>query len=121
MPEDSRTISVGMDGTVAVQVGEEALPTPVGTIQLARFSNPAGLSPLGKNLYSPTVASGNPIVENPGVNSMGTLVQGFLEMSNVSVVDEMINMIIAQRAYEINSKAIQTSDDMLQTANNIMR
>ena len=121
VPEDARSISVGMDGTVAVQVGEETLPTPVGTIQLARFSNPAGLSPIGKNLYSPTVASGNPIVENPGVNSMGTLVQGFLEMSNVSVVDEMINMIIAQRAYEINSKAIQTSDDMLQTANNIMR
>lgn len=121
VPQDARAITIGMDGTVAVQVGEDSLPTPVGTIQLARFANSAGLSPLGKNLYIPTVASGNPIVENPGVNSMGTLNQGFLEMSNVSVVDEMINMIVAQRAYEINSKAIQTSDDMLQTANNIIR
>ena len=121
IPQDSRQVSIGMDGTVAVQVGEESLPTPVGTLQLARFANPAGLTPMGKNLYIPTVASGNPIVENPGTNSMGTLNQGFLEMSNVSVVDEMINMIVAQRAYEINSKAIQTSDDMLQTANNIIR
>jgi flagellar basal-body rod protein FlgG len=121
VPQDARQITIGMDGTVAVQVGEESLPTPVGALQLARFANPAGLSPLGKNLYIPTVASGNAIVENPGVNSMGTLNQGFLEMSNVSVVDEMINMIVAQRAYEINSKAIQTSDDMLQTANNIIR
>jgi flagellar basal-body rod protein FlgG len=121
VPQDARSVNIGMDGTVSVQVGEESLPTPVGTIQLARFANPAGLSPLGKNLYVPTVASGNPIVENPGANGMGTLNQGFLELSNVSVVDEMINMIVAQRAYEINSKAIQTSDDMLQTANNILR
>ena len=121
VPQDARSVTIGMDGTVSVQVGEESLPTPVGTMQLARFANPAGLSPLGKNLYTPTVASGNAIVENPGANGMGTLNQGFLELSNVSVVDEMINMIVAQRAYEINSKAIQTSDDMLQTANQIIR
>ena len=102
-------------------VGQEPLPTRIGTIQLARFSNPAGLTPLGKNLYAATAASGNAVVENPGVNGMGTLIQHFLELSNVSVVDEMINMIIAQRAYEVNSKAIQTSDDMLQTANQIIR
>ena len=121
VPQDARQVQIGLDGTVSVLVGEEALPTPVGTIQLARFVNPAGLVPLGKNLFSPSAASGNPVVENPGVNGMGGLNQFFLELSNVSVVDEMINMIVAQRAYEINSKAIQTSDDMLQTANNIIR
>ncbi len=121
VPQDARQVQIGLDGTVSVLVGEETLPTPIGTLQLARFVNPAGLAPLGKNLFSPTAASGNAVVENPGVNGIGTLVQGFLELSNVSVVDEMINMIVAQRAYEINSKAIQTSDDMLQTANNIIR
>ncbi|MCH7478483.1 MAG: flagellar basal-body rod protein FlgG [SAR324 cluster bacterium] len=121
VPQDARQVQIGLDGTVSVLVGEEALPTPVGTIQLARFVNPAGLVPLGRNLFSPSAASGNPVVENPGVNGMGALNQFFLELSNVSVVDEMINMIVAQRAYEINSKAIQTSDDMLQTANNIIR
>lgn len=121
IPQDTRQVSIGLDGTVSVLVGEESLPTPIGTVQLARFANPAGLTPQGKNLYQPTAASGNAVVENPGVNGMGTLNQNFLELSNVSVVDEMINMIVAQRAYEVNSKAIQTSDDMLQTANNIIR
>ena len=121
VPQDTRQVQIGLDGTVSVLVGEDPLPTPIGTIQLARFANPAGLTPLGKNLYSPSAASGNPVVENPGVNGMGTLIQSFLELSNVSVVDEMINMIIAQRAYEVNSKAIQTSDEMLQTANQIIR
>jgi flagellar basal-body rod protein FlgG len=121
IPQDTRQVQIGLDGTVSVLVGEDPLPTPIGTIQLARFANPAGLTPLGKNLFAPTAASGNPVVENPGVNGMGTLIQSFLELSNVSVVDEMINMIIAQRAYEVNSKAIQTSDDMLQTANQIIR
>ncbi|MDH5752430.1 MAG: flagellar basal-body rod protein FlgG [Deltaproteobacteria bacterium] len=121
IPQDTRQVQIGLDGTVSVLVGEDPLPTPIGTIQVARFSNPAGLVPIGKNLYTPTAASGNPMVENPGVNGMGQLNQYFLELSNVSVVDEMINMIIAQRAYEVNSKAIQTSDDMLQTANQIIR
>ncbi|MEE8434626.1 MAG: flagellar basal-body rod protein FlgG [bacterium] len=121
IPQDARQVQIGLDGTVSVLLGEETLPTPIGTMQLARFVNPAGLAPLGKNLYSPSAASGNAVVENPGINGMGTLNQSFLEISNVSVVDEMINMIIAQRAYEVNSKAIQTSDDMLQTANNIIR
>ncbi len=121
VPQDARQVQIGLDGTVSVLVGEETLPTPVGTIQLARFVNPAGLVPLGRNLFSPSAASGNPVVENPGVNGMGALNQFFLELSNVSVVDEMISMIVAQRAYEINSKAIQTSDDMLQTVNNIIR
>lgn len=121
LPQDTRQVQIGLDGTVSVLVAEDPLPTPIGTVQLARFPNPSGLTPLGKNLYNPTAASGNPVVENPGVNGMGTLIQSFLELSNVSVVDEMINMIIAQRAYEVNSKAIQTSDDMLQTANQIIR
>lgn len=121
LPQDTRQVQIGLDGSVSVLVGEDPLPTPIGTVQLARFANPAGLVPLGKNLVAPTAASGNPIVENPGINGMGNLTQYFLEMSNVSVVDEMINMIIAQRAYEVNSKAIQTSDEMLQTANQIIR
>ncbi len=121
VPQDTRQVQIGLDGTVSVLVGEDPLPTPIGTIQLARFANSAGLTPLGKNLYAPSAASGNPVVENPGVTGMGTLIQSFLELSNVSVVDEMINMIIAQRAYEVNSKAIQTSDQMLQTANQIIR
>ncbi|MDH4224938.1 MAG: flagellar basal-body rod protein FlgG [Deltaproteobacteria bacterium] len=121
IPQDARRVEVSFDGSVQVWVGDDNQPTPVGTIQLARFSNPAGLSPMGKNLYAPTVASGNPVVENPGVNGMGSLQQSYLEISNVSVVDEMVNMIVAQRAYEINSKAIQTSDDMLKTANSIIR
>jgi flagellar basal-body rod protein FlgG len=121
VPQDARQVSIGLDGTVSVLIGEDSLPTNVGTIQLARFANPAGLVPLGKNLYNPTVASGNPMVENPGINGMGSLNQAFLELSNVSVVEEMINMIVAQRAYEINSKAIQSSDEMLQTANQIIR
>ncbi|MDH4120840.1 MAG: flagellar basal-body rod protein FlgG [Deltaproteobacteria bacterium] len=121
IPKDARKVQINRDGSVMVWVGDEAQPTTVGTIQLARFVNPAGLTPLGHNLYAPSVASGNAVVENPGQNGMGALLQGFLEMSNVSVVDEMINMIVAQRAYEVNSKAIQTSDDMLKTANNIIR
>jgi flagellar basal body rod protein FlgG len=89
-----------------------------GTLQLARFINPAGLRSLGKNLYSPTEASGDEITGTAGENGLGTIAQGFLEMSNVSVVDEMVSMITAQRAYETNSKVIQTADDMLQHIKN---
>jgi flagellar basal-body rod protein FlgG len=106
---------------VSVIQADDPTPVEIGTIQLARFVNPAGLRSLGKNLYSPTEASGDEIVGTPGENGFGTIAQGFLEMSNVSVVDEMVNMITAQRAYEINSKVIQTADDMLQLANNLKR
>jgi len=75
VPQDTRQVQIGLDGTVSVLVGEDPLPTPIGTIQLARFANPSGLTPLGKNLYAPSAASGNPVVENPGVNGMGTLIQ----------------------------------------------
>ena len=121
IPTDTISISVGMDGTVSVIEAGDATPTEIGTLQLARFVNPAGLRSLGKNLYAPTEASGDEITGTAGENGFGTIAQGFLEMSNVSVVDEMVSMITAQRAYETNSKVIQTADDMLQMANNLKR
>ena len=93
----------------------------MGTIQLARFPNSAGLTPVGKSLYLSSPASGNPIIDAPASNGMGSINQGFLEGSNVAIVEEMVNMITAQRAYEVNSKAIQTADAMLQTANGLVR
>lgn len=121
VPTDSTSISVGTDGTVsALQAGQSA-PTELGTIQLVRFVNPAGLQSIGRNLELETSASGQPITGTGGESGFGTIAQGFLEMSNVSVVEEMVNMIVAQRAYEINSKAIQTADEMLQIANNVRR
>ncbi len=121
IPTDTVSISVGMDGTVSVIQAADPTPTEIGSIQLARFVNPAGLRSMGKNLYLPTVASGTEITGTPGQTGLGTIAQGFLEMSNVSVVDEMVNMITAQRAYETNSKVIKTADDMLQMANNLKR
>jgi flagellar basal-body rod protein FlgG len=121
IPQDTRKIEIGFDGTVSVYLRDETQPEAIGSVQLARFTNPAGMTPIGKNLYLPTPASGNPIVDAPGSNSMGRLNQGFLEMSNVALVEEMVDMITAQRAYEVNSKAIQASDEMLQTANNLTR
>ena len=96
-------------------------PEAIGSLQLARFQNPAGLTPIGKNLYVSTPASGNAVLDSPAANGMGGLNQGFLEGSNVSLVEEMVNMITAQRAYEVNSKAIQSSDEMLKTANGLIR
>ena len=121
IPTETRKIEIGFDGTVSIFLRDETEPEAVGTIQLARFPNAAGLTPVGKNLYLSSPASGNPIVDAPASNGMGSLNQGFLEGSNVSIVEEMVDMITAQRAYEVNSKAIQTSDSMLQTANNIVR
>jgi flagellar basal-body rod protein FlgG len=121
IPTDTMAISIGTDGTVSVLQAGDTEPTEVGTITLARFVNPAGLSSIGRNLYLPTAASGEEVTGTPGQDGFGTIAQGYLEMSNVSVVDEMVNMITAQRAYESNSKAIQAADDMLQLANNIKR
>ena len=121
IPRDAVSISVGIDGTVSVLQAGESAPSEVGTIELARFVNPAGLISTGRNLYTTSEASGDETTGTPGVDGLGSLAQGFLEMSNVSVVDEMVNMITAQRAYETNSKSIQTADDMLQIANNIKR
>jgi len=92
-----------------------------GRIELANFANPAGLSSLGRNLYDKTDASGEPIMGNPGENGLGTLSQNYLEMANVSVIDEMVKMIVGQRAYEINSKSVQTADNMLGIINNLKR
>lgn len=119
VPTDTVSLSIGTDGTVSVLTAGDTEPTEIGTIQLTKFSNPAGLESIGRNLYLPTLASGDAIIGTAGEEGFGTLAQGYLEMSNVSVVEEMVNMIVAQRAYEINSKAIQAADQMLQIANNI--
>lgn len=121
IPPEATKIMIGQDGLVQVLVGDDPTPTKIGNIQLSKFINPAGLNPIGKNLYLATSASGTPGVADPGQDGMGLLNQGFLEKSNVSVVDEMVDMIVAQRAYEVNSKSIQTSDSMLQTAVNLVR
>jgi len=118
----TNTVSVSIDKTGTVTVFDPAgTGTPLGVIELYTFSNPAGLFSLGRNLYRPTDASGEAISGTPGSDGIGTIAQGFVEMSNVDVVEEMVSMIMAQRAYEINSKAIQTADSMLQMANNIKR
>jgi len=108
IPSDAVSISVGMDGTVSVLQAGDSTPSEVGTIELARFVNPAGLISTGRNLYITSEASGDELTGIPGEDGLGTIAQGFLEMSNVSVVDEMVSMITAQRAYETNSKSIQT-------------
>ncbi len=115
------TLSVSQDGRVTVKVPGSDDPVEVGQIELFRFVNPAGLKSVGENLFKVTNASGDPIGGRPGINGMGETVHKFLEQSNVSVVNEMVNMIVAQRAYELNSKAIQTSDTMLGIANNLKR
>ncbi|MBF0536812.1 MAG: flagellar basal-body rod protein FlgG [Nitrospirae bacterium] len=121
VPPDTTAITVGADGIVTVQQNTQTALTQLGQIELAKFINPAGLKALGKNLYQESDASGTPVVSTPGLQGFGTIAQGYLETSNVSVVDEMVNMIVSQRAYEINSKAVQTSDEMLQAANNMKR
>jgi flagellar basal-body rod protein FlgG len=121
IPSNATSISIGNDGTVSVMQPGQNAPTTVGNIVLATFSNPSGLSSIGKNLYVESDASGTPTTGTPGQDGIGTLSQGYLEMSNVSVMEEMVNMIIGQRAYEVNSKAVQTADEMLQLANNLRR
>jgi len=121
VPEDAVEITIGSDGTVSVILTNQDEPQNIGNIELARFVNPAGLSSFGRNLFIATAASGPPIIGTPGLDGFGIVAQGYLELSNVQVVEEMVNMIISQRAYESNSKAIQASDDMLQTANNLRR
>jgi flagellar basal-body rod protein FlgG len=117
VPSGAQSITIGVDGTVSVAIQGSAAPTQIGTLQLADFVNPAGLQPVGENLFLETAASGTPQVGNPGLSGVGTVIQGSLESSNVNVVEEMVNMIETQRAYEINSKAVATSDQMLQYIN----
>ncbi len=121
IPANVTKVTLGNDGTVSVMQAGQNTPTTVGTIQLASFSNPSGLSSMGHNLYQQTDSSGNANTGTPGQNGLGSVSQGFLEMSNVSVMEEMVNMIVSQRAYEINSKAVQAADEMLQQTNNLKR
>mgnify|MGYP002146663772 FL=1 len=114
IPATAQSVTIGTDGTVSVTLPGQAQPQSVGQIQLASFVNPAGLEPKGQNLYAETAASGAPATGAPGSNQLGTVKQGFVETSNVNVVEELVSMIQTQRAYELNSKAIQTSDQMLQ-------
>ncbi|MBD9512500.1 MULTISPECIES: flagellar basal-body rod protein FlgG [Pseudomonadaceae] len=113
VPAETQTFTVGNDGTVSVTVAGNATPQIIGNIQTADFINPAGLQATGNNLFLETAASGAPQVGTPGLNGLGTVLQNTLENSNVSVVEEMVNMITTQRAYEMNSKVISTADQML--------
>jgi len=119
IPQQAINVSVNTDGTVTALLPQQTQPQQIGQINLARFVNPEGLIAVGKNLFTQSAASGTPTVSQPGINGAGTLQGGYLENSNVSVVNEIVNMIVAQRAYEANSKAITTSDQMLQTAVNM--
>ncbi|MBI5598577.1 MAG: flagellar basal-body rod protein FlgG [Deltaproteobacteria bacterium] len=121
IPSDAVAVYVSADGIVSVKRAGSPTPQQAGNVELARFVNPAGLQAIGKNLYLQTASCGDPTTGVPGAQGIGTLAQSFLEMSNVSVVEEMVNMIVAQRAYEINSKSIQAADEMLQMANNLRR
>ncbi len=114
IPANARSVTVGRDGSVSVTLPGQAAPATVGQLQLANFVNPAGLEALGGNLFAETAASGTPNAGAPSTNGLGALRQGFVEGSNVNVVEELVTMIATQRAYEMNSKAIQTSDQMLQ-------
>lgn len=120
IPAGATSINIGSDGTVSVTMPGQSNAQQVGTITLALFPNPGGLNSIGRNLFTPTTASGDPVVGNPGGSQgLGTLQQGMLEGSNVSVVDEFVQMILAQRAYEANSKVVSTADQMYQTTNNM--
>jgi flagellar basal-body rod protein FlgG len=123
LPENfiMESLSISQDGKVTVKVVGDDDPIEVGQLEVYRFVNPAGLSAIGGNLFKITPASGDEIAGQPGIDGMAKTHQGFLEMSNVKVVEEMVNMIVAQRAYEVNSKAIQTSDNMLGTAIGLKR
>ncbi|MBN1958810.1 MAG: flagellar basal-body rod protein FlgG [Desulfuromonadales bacterium] len=121
IPEGATSVSVGSDGTVEVVLDGESTPTQVGNIELVRFGNPSGLSSLGRSLYAETPTTGAPLAGTPGEEGFGTLSQGFLEGSNVNIMEEMVNMIAGQRAYEVNSKAIKTADEMLSMTNQLVR
>lgn len=118
LPPETQSITVGSDGTVSIKLAGDAQPNQVGAIQITDFINPAGLQAIGGNLYLESGASGPPQVGTPGLGGIGTLVQGALESSNVNTVSALVNMIETQRAYEMNSKAIQTADQMLQFVTN---
>lgn len=121
IPSDALNITISANGTISVLQAGNTTPVEIGTIQLVRFSNPSGLNSIGRNLFLQTAASGESIAGNPGESGFGTIAQGFLEASNVNIAEELVSMIIGQRAYEINAKAIQTADEMMRTANEVKR
>ena len=122
LPPEAQSVTIAADGTVSYTQPGQTTAQLAGQIQLANFSNPAGLNSIGRNLFIPTDASGEPTVGNPGgQEGLGTLLQGYTEQSNVSVVEEFINLIVSQRAYEANSKVVKASDEMYQQVNNLTR
>jgi flagellar basal-body rod protein FlgG len=121
IPKDATGILISSEGRVMVNTAGATEPSEIGQIELARFVNPAGLSNLGGNLYTQTIASGDPMVATPGLDGTGALEQGFLESSNVDIVTEMVSLITAQRSYELNSKSVRTADDMISIATQLKR
>ncbi len=121
IPANAISISISKTGIVSVSLAGETASQEVGTIEVASFQNPAGLEALGGNLFATSTSSGEPTTGEPGIDGRGTLAQGFLEESNVSVVEEMVNMILGQRAYEANSRVVRTADEMLAQVNNMAR
>lgn len=119
IPEGATNVSITRDGRVSVMVGDQEEPFELGTLELATFTNPAGLRAMGRGLFAATQASGPALRALPGQDGVGEIAQGFLESSNVEVTEEMIDMIVSQRAYEVNSKVIRTADEMLRSATNI--
>ena len=122
LPQNAQSVTIATDGTVSYTLPNQTAAQTAGQIQLATFANPSGLNSLGQNLYQPTNASGDPITGNPGgQEGLGTLLQGYTEQSNVSVVDEFVNLIVSQRAYEANSKVVKAADEMYQDIDNLTR
>jgi flagellar basal-body rod protein FlgG len=121
LPTDTLTLTIGADGTVSVTQPGQSEATDIGQIELATFVNPTGLLSLGGNLYQFTGSSGDALDGTPGLDGIGTIAQGFLEVSNVSIVNELVDMIAAQRAYELNSRSIKASDEMMQQVNGLVR
>jgi len=121
IPTTATSITISQDGTVSYTTTGTTTPTQAGTITLASFINDAGLNAIGGSLYTETQTSGTPQTGTPGTNEFGPVNQGYLEQSNVNIVDELVNMIVAQRAYEVNSKAVKSTDEMIQTATNLKR
>lgn len=120
IPEDAVSVSIGRDGTITVTTSADATPTEAGQIQLVTFPNPSGLRYMGAHLYGETNASGSPAITTPGADGAGTISQGFLEISNVNMGEELINMVVAQRSYETNAKVIEAADRMMQAINSVV-
>jgi flagellar basal-body rod protein FlgG len=118
IPDGAQSVTIGADGVITVQLAGQSTPTQIGSLQLVDFINPAGLQPRGENLLLESAASGPAQVGTPGLNGLGMIQQGSIESSNVNVVEELVNMIETQRAYEMNSKAISTTDQMLEYVTN---